>query len=481
MPRQLVRDMGTSLRFDGVDDKVQITTVAAQNNLTDFTISFWFLIVRIDNSNGGGFPRLFQKGNNNGAGWLDVNFDTSANRMSFSSGWTSGSMARAFTTPQRGVWHHCLVTGDNSSVAGNHHVYIDGVEPSYALSTAGSGTHTADGSVLTFGNRNLDATIRAFQGSMDEVTLYNRQLSASEISDVYSKGFYPSSGLVGKWLFDEGSGITATDATGNANGTITGAAYSTDVAFKPRVLGSGRIANYDFGTSLAFSSSGDRAYTSPNTSINVYQKTQYSLSVWVRPLGIGGNGAGRIVDKWTDSGPAGFRLRMNGSSGGFYNIIMQIKHTGTTQASSTPTVLPNKSWSHILAVYNEDSTLTTKIYINGVLIFTSLANSGTIVDDSALSFHVGNQSTGGNSVFNGNLDDVRVYTRALSQAEATKLANRINPDSTGLVLWQKFDEGSGTSATDSSGNSSTGTITGAAYSTNVVSKSRIAMSRTVSN
>ena len=71
---------------------------------------------------------------------------------------------------------------------------------------------------------------------LDETMLFSAALSSSEIDNLYFKGEYSTTNLVGHWKFDEGSGSTATDETGNNNGTITGSTYSTNVFMRPRTV-----------------------------------------------------------------------------------------------------------------------------------------------------------------------------------------------------------------------------------------------------
>ena len=90
---------------------------------------------------------------------------------------------------------------------------------------------------------------------------------------------------------------------------------------------------------------------------------------------------------------------------------------------------------------------------------------------------------GGDTVFGqyfkGQIDEVRIYNRALSQTEIqtdmqipigalpprTKLAEAPKEQSTGLVAAYSFDEGAGTTVADASGNSNTGTIKRATWTT----------------
>src|SRR5690606_3456048 len=63
-----------------------------------------------------------------------------------------------------------------------------------------------------------------FDGSLDELRLYNRTLSPREVQALY----HWAPGPVGYWNFDENTGSTANDISGNGNnGTITDATWST--------------------------------------------------------------------------------------------------------------------------------------------------------------------------------------------------------------------------------------------------------------
>ncbi len=116
---------------------------------------------------------------------------------------------------------------------------------------------------------------------------------------------------------------------------------------------------------------------------------------------------------------------------------------------STPNSLPLNTWTHVAATLAADGTITT--YING-LKSTSQASSGIVIDSTptplAVGFQLGNNSA---MHFDGTLDDVRVYNRALSAEEVKRLyelgaTTRIsetvtsNPTlETGLVAHYTFD------------------------------------------
>ena len=70
----------------------------------------------------------------------------------------------------------------------------------------------------------------SYKGLVDNFSIWNKVLTQSEIQQyMYSPPTGNEAGLVGYWNFNEGSGNTVTDLSGNGNnGTISGATWSTD-------------------------------------------------------------------------------------------------------------------------------------------------------------------------------------------------------------------------------------------------------------
>lgn len=120
------------------------------------------------------------------------------------------------------AWHHVCATIDANQ---GMKLYVDGVlqtttDPSSTAAIPSSAETTAVG---TWG----DALIRYFPGTIDEVRMWNRSLSAAEVQDNMCWALEPPvNGLVGYWPLDEGSGTTAFDATvGAHDGAVNGATY----------------------------------------------------------------------------------------------------------------------------------------------------------------------------------------------------------------------------------------------------------------
>ena len=128
-------------------------------------------------------------------------------------------------------------------------------------------------------------------------------------------------------------------------------------------------------------------------------------------------------------------------------------------------------WHHAAGTYDGQ---TVKLYVDGNLI-TETAFSADVDWDQGTQF--GPSIGGGNSqcpTFDGNIDEMSFWTVALSQTEIQSyMTTSPTGDETGLVGYWNFNEGSGTTISDLSGNDNDGTINGASWSTDVPSSSYV--------
>ena len=110
-----------------------------------------------------------------------------------------------------GTWHHVAATFDGTT----RRILLDGV-------VVGSDTpvgHNAGRSNFSIGSANAG---QFFSGAMDEVRIWNVGRSAAQIQAAMRRQLFGNeTGLVAYYRFDEGSGLNAFDATGNANNTAT--------------------------------------------------------------------------------------------------------------------------------------------------------------------------------------------------------------------------------------------------------------------
>jgi hypothetical protein len=124
-------------------------------------------------------------------------------------------------------------------------------------------------------------------------------------------------------------------------------------------------------------------------------------------------------------------------------------------------------WAFVSAVY--DGT-EIRLYVNGIRVARQPLTGA--MDPSSGPLRIGGNDIWG-EWFSGQIDNVRVYRRALSEAElGADMAVPVTgsspaPAPTGLVAAYAFDEGSGTTVTDMSGSAprNDGVISGAAWTT----------------
>ena len=136
----------------------------------------------------------------------------------------------------------------------------------------------------------------------------------------------------------------------------------------------------------------------------------------------------------------------------------------------------NSNWNHVVVVYDgaayTDPNGTLKVYLNGVLQAISADTSGWPTSLDFTSVATKNRIGWGWSntyTFIGNLDNIAVWDNDQSANIDTIFNNGRPGDLSSLspLSWYRFEEGSGTTATDSGTGGNNGTINGATYSTDV--------------
>jgi len=208
-----------------------------------------------------------------------------------------------------------------------------------------------------------------------------------------------SSGLVGWWKFDEGTGTIAYDYSGNnATGTLLGT---------PTWV-SGKVGPYAISV-------GNSSY-SQNGYINLGEtlpSSSFTLSLWLNPSGIGSQCSTNqcIVLGGENYNTNGFRAGYPNSSA-FFSFWTNQSGGSISLASLSPSSAGN--WDFIAVTYANGSA---SLYRNGILQGSA---TGTYILGPNMGIDTG---VGGTSWFWGKVDDVRVYNRALSTAEINQIYN----------------------------------------------------------
>ena len=204
-------------------------------------------------------------------------------------------------------------------------------------------------------------------------------------------------GLGGYWHFDEGTGISVYDASGRGNnGTLTNSP-TWQVS-----------ANCKAGICLRFDTAAQKYVTVPDSSSTDAQTT-LTLSAWIYPVSLGGSdGMGTII-----LGSGAYYLSFNDSSNAvscyWYGTSPEGYHT--TGAGTVPL----NQWSHIVCAW--DGT-NIKQYVNGILKNT-IGVTGAGNKPSVIIFG----AEGTTRQFDGYIDEIRIYNRALSATEILAMYN----------------------------------------------------------
>lgn len=167
---------GNGCSFDGLDDYIQISSSSSINHsVANFSISFWFNSTFAADGKGIISKRASGPFNLNGLGW-EVRTRTSQSALEFCINGGSGTCPRIranFIT--NNTWHHVVVTvlrNENDS-----RMYIDGVLVGN-MSYAPTYTDTSN-LVLGWGHDGYN------NGNIDEVALYSKVLTSTEIEELY--------------------------------------------------------------------------------------------------------------------------------------------------------------------------------------------------------------------------------------------------------------------------------------------------------
>ncbi len=298
------------------------------------------------------------------------------------------------TFPSDTNYHHLVAVWSTTGIT----LYVDGAINGTSADTSSFSSGTG---ALTIGYDSGDNVY--FSGSIDDVRVYGRALSATEVQQLYVNGggvighsntVSLSSGLVGYWPFDGNKINWATGVVNDASGQgNTGTMVSMSTTSSPIA---GKV-----GQAINLKASGQYITGSVST-----PATTYSVSAWVRYQGTTpisaikvavSYGSGSVPTIWM-----GYAL--DGS--------LAVSNSSTDIKSST--VSNSKTWHHLVASV-QGSTMTA--YADGVSIGTA-----SMTSRSANTLVVGDYvGSIGSFPFTGMVDDVRVYNRALSAQEVSQL------------------------------------------------------------
>lgn len=198
-------------------------------------------------------------------------------------------------------------------------------------------------------------------------------------------------GLVGHWTFDEKEGTTAADSSDRGHsGTLRNGAV-----FQPGVLGNALVLNGE-GALVEVADSVE----SPDFDL----KAGFTFAVWIRPSDQVFSGNRVVVSK-----DRAYELRIDAPFQGAWDLDLN------TPGADAETHLQVKTWQHIAATWDGDRV---RYYYNGQPDGGYASPKPLKVSRKALGIGA---RPDGNQALRAQLDDLRIYDRALSPAHVADL------------------------------------------------------------
>jgi hypothetical protein len=207
--------------------------------------------------------------------------------------------------------------------------------------------------------------------------------------------YVPTNGLVGYWPFNG----NANDESGNGNnGTVNGATLTID-------------RNENENSAYSFDGVNDRIFINNSSS---FDTESWSISAWYLTSATGHN---RISSKSSDI--------VSGETNYLAIIVLEGNVYGSaSQNGNTNNPLPidnnltnNGQWHHVVYIRGGGNF---SLYVDGVLTSQVFDMFGNLANTNPLYF---GSPASNSQFFNGKLDDIGIWNRALTQQEITNLYN----------------------------------------------------------
>jgi hypothetical protein len=389
--------------FNGTTDTITIASSTPLGfGLNPFTLSAW-----IKPNSTGSLNRIFSR-----SGFA---FEFGYGNGDSALYWYDGTWRSSGVSINLNEWTHVAITRSGSS---------------YTIYKNGIGTTVAGGNPNVWGIFYIGgaAGSSAFPGAIDDARAYNYALSAIDIAQLYSaaKTVYTNvadrTGLVGWWTMDRTDKIV--------NGTI----MQDRSPFNNRGTLSGTLTEASGVVNQSLDFNGTNSYISiPDKSS--LKPTTVTVAAWVKLDGLntvttcGNPGVAHQYAVFKRNSRTdrfeGYGLLKN-SGNGMWNFAVSSSAGVQGGASATGVAFVVGKWVHLVGTFSQPNS---KIYVDGVLAGQSSSDNFAL-NYSTRPVFIGrsgecNGAGEGNwdAYFNGKIDDVRIYNRALSAQEVSNLYN----------------------------------------------------------
>jgi hypothetical protein len=395
--------------FDGVND---VITIADNDQLRlqsgEFTISVWYKVL----SYGLGNRNFIIKTDGPGStskwvvqktavvnGGPSLSFHTNGGLGSF---FVNGDSAEDYS------WHHITVVRQGNTTS----IYEDGV----LLTSSDFLQMQTSNAEIRIGADEISGGGHWHHGLLDDIAIYNRALTEQEIQNLYTGTTPPpcvslpsnlQQGLVGYWPFCG----NANDESGNGNdGVVNGATLTED-----------RFGN----ANAAYGFDGSNFITiSDNDNLDLV--SDFSISSWFNANSFPGNNFGgpiNLIACKRNSTPSNIIDGFGGygiweTNGAHVVSTQSFPNAGTQNYPSTDFNIQTSNWYSYTVTYN-DTTDSLIYFLNGQVIFQESVPLD--IQNNPYDLFLGALGSTPTYFFNGSLDDIGIWNRALTPEEVQEL------------------------------------------------------------
>jgi hypothetical protein len=221
-------------------------------------------------------------------------------------------------------------------------------------------------------------------------------ISAPNANNAYTATYTTApanSGPAAAWGFNEGSGISAGDASGH-NNTATLVNGATFAAGKT-------------GTGLSLDGTNDYLSVANSATTDI-SGTAFTMSMWMNPTAITGDRVvmGKFWNATMTSPYYQYGLELSGGQ-----PVFQIGTASGVLTAAMGSALPANQWSNLAITFDGSQV---KFYVGGTLVSTKPLSASITARGQQLRIGADNNTQ---QFFKGIIDDVRIYNRVLSAAE----------------------------------------------------------------
>lgn len=384
--------------FDGVISEIEFTqgTETSLNNTGDISFSFY---IKTTQTNTGIIVSFGDHNLESGGGYLaalDI-YNPNSQQSGYLNYHTNGSWGNSTNEVNDNEWHSIIIIQRNDTLS----LFIDGILNSFLTNIAPINSWNGK---RKLGVRN-DIEIEYYHGLIDDFCIWNRALTANEVQSLYASNLNTSTcnplpnnlqnGLVGYWPFCG----NADDESGNGNdGTVNGATLTSNRFNEPN-------GAYEFD--------GNNDFISIPHSESLNNSSEITVNCWI--LVQNSSTYNNIISKDND---------VFGNRSWFFGVNEDriITATFNPNQNNFEIISPNlnflQNWSMVSFTIGSDSL---RVYVDGEKVLSEFYNSPLEQIIEPVKIGVMDETNGASWFFDGKIDDIGIWNRALSSDEVQQL------------------------------------------------------------